>query len=493
MKHTKHISIPEIRALDGDSPPYYDGDNLVFKTRWKGAGKNRETVITALYSIRGVFDNIKVATERTLETLAIKGRSVDQIKKDLERLRSHAKILNKKADDGIDPRTVTLPRRSKSFRIPRQKTFGYWAIQWWRELQVTTKSHSPLKNYRYYLIEMIRRRWFFNVEVEQHNQALVLRMLREICDQPLNRGERYADTGMVNKAHAMVPILDRIYAFIRNNSGINFVADPVDQIIERLPPKILRGNPKITTDYELLGECLLDIDEYYQWACTLGLGSQQPKLGKSQGNVLRLHPYTLMRGQQVPTLRWEWVNFETLEISKPQEKVLSKKRKNESNQIYWFYVPITSQMLEILVDQAEYSYGKSEWVFPLPYDFSKPVAKACQSQFYRNFKNRKWSLIQSSHGWRGSAETIMKDELKIDKEIIQLQLSHLTQDKFGGAYDNAFKLPERRMALQHWGDWLDMVRDFTRDGRAIPRRRHEESDIAIPDSTLARLRKLNAI
>lgn len=62
------------------------------------------------------------------------------------------------------------------------------------------------------------------------------------------------------------------------------------------------------------------------------------------------------------------------------------------------------------------------------------------------------------HGFRASARTLIRESLHYDKEVIELQLSHGSDEALGGAYDRTQFLTERAKMMQMWGDYLDELR-----------------------------------
>ncbi len=64
----------------------------------------------------------------------------------------------------------------------------------------------------------------------------------------------------------------------------------------------------------------------------------------------------------------------------------------------------------------------------------------------------------SGHGFRAMARTIMDEVLKIRPDFIEHQLAHAVKDPNGRAYNRTAHLPERRMMMQQWADYLDKLK-----------------------------------
>ena len=74
----------------------------------------------------------------------------------------------------------------------------------------------------------------------------------------------------------------------------------------------------------------------------------------------------------------------------------------------------------------------------------------------------------SGHGFRATAKTNLKQVLGFADELIEYQLSHLTADKYGEAYDRATFEPQRRAMMQRWADWLTELREGNPQTNVLP-------------------------
>ena len=62
------------------------------------------------------------------------------------------------------------------------------------------------------------------------------------------------------------------------------------------------------------------------------------------------------------------------------------------------------------------------------------------------------------HGFRAMARTILDEVLGFRPDFIEHQLAHAVRDPNGRAYNRTAFLPERRVMLQAWADYLDQLR-----------------------------------
>ncbi len=74
---------------------------------------------------------------------------------------------------------------------------------------------------------------------------------------------------------------------------------------------------------------------------------------------------------------------------------------------------------------------------------------------------------QTDHGVRSMASTLLNEQ-GFAPDVIELQLAHSERNKVRAAYNKAQRLPERRILMQAWADYLDGLRT---EAQVIPLRR----------------------
>jgi hypothetical protein len=68
----------------------------------------------------------------------------------------------------------------------------------------------------------------------------------------------------------------------------------------------------------------------------------------------------------------------------------------------------------------------------------------------------------TGHGFRGLASTIL-NETGYDRLHIEMQLAHAPKSEVEAAYNKALYLPQRRVMMQGWADFLDQTRESAKD------------------------------
>jgi integrase len=65
--------------------------------------------------------------------------------------------------------------------------------------------------------------------------------------------------------------------------------------------------------------------------------------------------------------------------------------------------------------------------------------------------------VQSVHGFRATARTLLAEELNIDPLVIEAQLAHAVKDANGRAYNRTQYMKHRTAMMQQWADYLDKL------------------------------------
>lgn len=164
-------------------------------------------------------------------------------------------------------------------------------------------------------------------------------------------------------------------------------------------------------------------------------GNLQTKL------ALKLLVLTFLRTNEVRYAQWEEINFE-----KKEWRIPAARMKLASEHI----VPLSEQVVEVLKQMQAIS-GDRSYVFPGRVDPKKPMSEnamlfAMYSMGYRG--------KATVHGFRATASTIL-NENGFKGDVIERQLAHLERNKIRAAYNHAEYLPERRVMMDWWGNYLD--------------------------------------
>ena len=217
--------------------------------------------------------------------------------------------------------------------------------------------------------------------------------------------------------------------------------DPTVDLKGALAPAVSK-NMAALTDPKDVAELLRATDEYQ--------GTFVVKC------ALKLAALFFCRPGELRHTKWSEVDFETAQVNVPIERMkLSTATKRKcKGQLH--LIPLSTQAVAILKELQPLT-GHSKYVFP-----GHRSPQRCMSEGAVLMALRKMGFSKeemSGHGYRAMARTMIRQNLHIDAEYIEIQLSHATKSPNGTAYDRVSFLPERRKMIQQWADYLDELRD----------------------------------
>jgi integrase len=114
-------------------------------------------------------------------------------------------------------------------------------------------------------------------------------------------------------------------------------------------------------------------------------------------------------------------------------------------------VPLSAQAIAILKELHALT-GRGKYLFPCNGRPARPMSEAAIAVALHKmgFKG-----IQTAHGFRATARTILDEVLQQRPDFTEHQLAHAVRDPNGRAYNRTTFLPERRQMMQLWVDYLD--------------------------------------
>ncbi len=150
---------------------------------------------------------------------------------------------------------------------------------------------------------------------------------------------------------------------------------------------------------------------------------------------------TFVRTIEVRGSRWEEINFDKKEWHIPPGRMKMKEK---------HIVPLSKQALAILKEMQKIN-GNHECIFPSKQSPGKIMSEnTLLGAIYRMGYHSRVTV----HGFRSTASTIL-NENGFNRDHIERQLAHGERDKVRAAYNHAQYLPERKVMMQWWADFLD--------------------------------------
>jgi len=167
--------------------------------------------------------------------------------------------------------------------------------------------------------------------------------------------------------------------------------------------------------------------------------------------ALQIHALTFQRPNEIRDMEWKEVDFEAnvwLVPAVRMKGVLERKAHGDAHT-----VPLSAQAVAVLKDLHPLT-GHGVKVFPSERGEGRSISENTARQALRSMGY----LDHVPHGFRASARTLIRESLHYDKEVIERQLSHGSDEALGGAYDRTQFLLERAKMMQAWSDYLDKLR-----------------------------------
>lgn len=179
----------------------------------------------------------------------------------------------------------------------------------------------------------------------------------------------------------------------------------------------------------------------------------------SVGAALALAPLVFTRPGELRKAEWAEINFERAEWTVPAGRMKMRRP---------FLVPLCRQALSILRQQHTVS-GGGRYVFPAK---ARTNAHKGEQPISENAFREALDFIlklmreprnaMTMHGFRSVASTLLKGQLRVESELVELQLAHAKSDKIASIYDRDQRVEERRAMMQQWADYVDQLRAAAR-------------------------------
>jgi integrase len=170
--------------------------------------------------------------------------------------------------------------------------------------------------------------------------------------------------------------------------------------------------------------------------------------------AFRLAPLVFVRPGELRKAKWQDIDLDEAEWLLELSKVDDSKGRREDVDKY-LIVPLSRQAVEIL--RAVHALtGDDIFVFPGARDRNRPMSENAILTAMRRMGISKEEMC--GHGFRASARTILAQNLHIRPDLIEHELGHQVIDPNGRAYNRATFLPERRLMMQVWADYLDKLK-----------------------------------
>ena len=162
--------------------------------------------------------------------------------------------------------------------------------------------------------------------------------------------------------------------------------------------------------------------------------------------ALKLSTMLMVRPGELRHAEWSEIDLGTGTWAIPADKM---KMRNAH------VVPLPRQAVELLQSLQPLT-GSGRYVFCSLRAGKVPMSENTVNAALRGMGYSK--DVQTAHGFRATARTIMDEVLNERVDLLEHQLAHTVKDANGNAYNRTAHLPARREMLQRWADYLDTLR-----------------------------------
>lgn len=169
--------------------------------------------------------------------------------------------------------------------------------------------------------------------------------------------------------------------------------------------------------------------------------------------ALQLAPLLFQRPGELRAAAWAEIDLDAALWTIPPARMKREKDGKENGAPH--LVPLPRQAVEILRELRPLT-GRSALVFPGERNHERPISEnsvrtALISMGYT-------PDLQTWHGFRATARTMLAERLDFDPLVIEAQLAHAVKDANGRAYNRTQYLKHRAAMMQAWADYLDKLR-----------------------------------
>lgn len=338
--------------------------------------------------------------------------------KDARKARDAAKLQK---SDGLDPVQVRKVEKLKA-TTPDADTFKVTALEWYAMKLDSWSSHYAIREKR-----NLEKDLFPFLGARRIGDIEAIELLATV--------RRVEERGALDVAHRVLTTAGQVwrYAVATGRTPRDITAD----IRGALKPHHGKHFAAIT-DPVKLGELIRVIRRYQG--------------GPIVRAALQLAPMLFQRPGELRAAEWAEFDLDGAMWTIPAARMkrsVEGKRNGDPHQ-----VPLPTQAVEILRKLHPLT-GHGTLLFHGERSHDRPISD-------NTLRAALLTLgygpdVQSVHGFRATARTLLAEELNIDPLVIEAQLAHAVKDANGRAYNRTQYLKHRTAMMQQWADYLDKL------------------------------------
>jgi integrase len=316
--------------------------------------------------------------------------------------------------DGLDPTHERKVQKALK-KMQQNSTFRSVSLEWLeKQKPIWAKTHYDNVKGRLY-------NYVFSVIGDKAIAHITAPDLLALLQPIENLG--YNET-----AHRVRALCGQIfrYAVITGRAGYNPAADLQGALV---PVRAISF--AALTDPVEVGGLLRAIDEYS--------GDMMTRC------ALKFAPLVFVRPKELRMAEWSEIN-----LSRKQWLIPASKMKMRNDHI----VPLSDQAIEVL-KEVHPATGKGRYIFASVRNRDRPMSDNTINAALRRMGFTKQEM--TGHGFRAMASTLLNEQ-GLNHDWIEIQLAHTESNKIRAAYNRAKYLPQRKIMMQQWADYLDNLR-----------------------------------
>lgn len=179
--------------------------------------------------------------------------------------------------------------------------------------------------------------------------------------------------------------------------------------------------------------------------------------GPIVGTALWLAPRLFQRPSELRCAEWTEFDLDAGMWSIPSQRMKRSVKEKQDGEPH--DVPLSHQVVAKL-RELHILTGGGTFLFPsLRGGSRKPISDATLLAGLAAVGYA--SKVQTVHGFRATARTLLVEKLGVDERYVEAQLAHAVKDANGNAYNRTTFLPERTAMMQTWSDYLDQLQSTT--------------------------------
>jgi len=168
--------------------------------------------------------------------------------------------------------------------------------------------------------------------------------------------------------------------------------------------------------------------------------------------ALKLAPMLFQRPGELRAAAWAEIDLDAALWTIPAARMKRKLEGKENGNPH--LVPLPTQAVEILRKLHPIT-GHGALVFHGERSHDRPISDNTLRAALLTLGYG--PTVQSVHGFRATARTILAEVLDFDPLVIEAQLAHAVKDANGRAYNRTTYMQHRATMMQQWADYLDKL------------------------------------